>query len=475
MIVVGLSHRNTPIAVRERLAVSGDGLRDLLERMHRLAQVGEVMMVSTCNRVEIYATASNDTVTAETLSRAIVSVLAELGGADVVPHLSTAVEQRCVLHLFRVAASLDSLVVGEPQILGQLKEAVREAQQAQTLGPELYAAARAAVHVAKRVRTETGIGAGQVSVPSVAVDLAHQIFDDLEQHRCLLVGAGEMAEAAAKLLARAGSALLVVNRSAERAEQLASAVGGQPRKWTELEQSLIEADIVIASTASKVPVITHELLRGMRRKRRGRSLFLIDIAVPRDVEASVNNLDNVYLYDIDDLSHVVAQSLEDRAVEAKLAESIVRQEVGNFEARRSQQAVKPVIVGLRQHAQDVLTTELERSLKGRLKHLPEQDRNALSTMIGAAVNKLLHTPTMRLKQLAEKQRARHAARILCDLFALEDEVIEGLLRGQGTRQSLPPLSQRDESEATETAPDEQEQEQEEDGTDPLDEPRVAIR
>ena len=280
MIVVGLSHRTAPLDVRERLALSGDMLLDVLGRLHRSEGITETLVLSTCNRVEVYAVAASDEGDA---SRCIVSVLGAVGGSSVVPHLRSLRGNDALRHLFRVAASLDSLVVGEPQILGQLKEAIRTAQLAGTLGSSLNAALRHALQVAKRVRTETAIGQGQVSVPTVAVDLARHIFGELRGQQCLLVGAGEMAETAATSTARCGAHVTVCNRSSDRGRALADSVGGAAAPWDSLAEQLTRTDIVITSTSSPGHVISYKLLRSLRRKRRGRSLFLIDIAVPRDI------------------------------------------------------------------------------------------------------------------------------------------------------------------------------------------------
>ena len=414
MIVVGLSHRTAPIDVRERLAIAPKALPATLVELAKAAPVGEVVILSTCNRVEIYAEGAHD----DEVREAITRELTRIGGRQVAPHLVSHSGTEALLHVFRVACSLDSLVVGEPQILGQLKSAIKIADKAGTLGRKLTTVMRAAVQAAKRVRTETQIGAGQVSVPSVAVDLAHQIYEDLRGQNTLMVGAGEMAESAAKLLARAGARIVVANRSPERASALATRVGGAAVPWERLESSLVDADIVIASTASPKHVITYDLLKSLRRKRRGRSLFLIDIAVPRDVEPKVNKLDNVYLYDIDDLSHVVAQSLEVRRAEAEHAESIVAEETASFGKRSAQQSVKPVIVALRERTRQTLLNELERSFRGRLKHLTDDDRASLTTMIDAAVNKLLHAPTRHLKTLAANNDAGHASELMEALFEL---------------------------------------------------------
>ncbi len=425
--VVGLSHRNAPIEVRERLALPRATLPDLLARLTAHRAIGEAVVLSTCNRVEIYSAAPGRGAGEAELgeaARVITRELQAIGGEGIAPYLINVVGQPAVLHLFRVAASLDSLVVGEPQILGQLKDAIELAREHRTLGATLGNAMHRAVRVGKRVRTETAIGEGQVSVSSVAVDLARNIFGDLDGHTAALVGAGEMAEAASRLLVRAGARLLIVNRSPERAEALAREVGGEPRPWSDLDKALVEADIVISSTSSPGYVITHDLVKGARKARRGRSLFFIDIAVPRDIDPRVNKLDNVYLYDVDDLSQIVNESREGRAAEAARAAAIASEEASGFETWTQAQALTPAIVALRKRTRLVLEAELARSLSGRLRHLPPADREALGTMLDAATNKLLHGPVTRLRALAADPRGDDYADALRVLFELPCEGVD---------------------------------------------------
>ena len=305
IVCVGLSHKTAPIGIREKLAIGQGSLPEVLSSLQQATPLREVAVLSTCNRVEIYgalrlpsasgrqADAVDLRRSADDACRAVLGYLASHGGDVVREHLHARMGRDALLHLFRVASSLDSLVVGEPQILGQLKDAVDAARTRGTLGPLLGRAMHRALSVGKRVRTDTAIGEGQVSVSSVAIDLAVQIFGDLAGRKVLLVGAGDMAEAASKALAKRGAKLIVINRSRERAERLAVEVDGEPRDWGTLNWSLIEADIVVSSTSSPEPVITYEAVKTARKARRGRSLFLIDIAVPRDVEPSVNKLDDV--------------------------------------------------------------------------------------------------------------------------------------------------------------------------------------
>lgn len=444
IVVVGLSHRTAPLHVRERLAVPRDALPDLLGRLTSLGPVGEAVVLSTCNRVEVYASvrdsrpqprapggsaasryaasgsSASEAADLEETSRAVCEVLTTIGTEAVLPHLACTHGAAAVRHLFRVAASLDSLVVGEPQILGQLKDAIEIARETKALGPLLGKAMHRAVHVGKRVRTETAIGAGQVSISSVAIDLARQIFGDLSGHTALLVGAGEMAEAASRIVVKEGARLIVVNRSVDRAAALAREVGGEPRGWQDLERSLVDADIVISSTSSPRPILTRDLVKAASKARKGRSLFLIDIAVPRDVDPAVNKLDNVYLYDIDDLSQIVAESLEGRAAEAARAETIVGEEARGFEAWALERLLTPTIVGLRARTRAILAAELDRSLSGKLKHLAAAEREALTLMLDAATNKLLHVPVTRLKSMAADPRASDYLDAVCDLFDLTE-------------------------------------------------------
>ena len=445
MIVVGLSHRNAPISVREQIALSGDRLDAALKQMVNHPAISEALILSTCNRTEVYVSPDASKENEREAVDAILEVLANLGGREALPHLTVRHGHEATLHLFRVAASLDSLVVGEPQILGQVKEAARLATKAGTIGPSLSAELRGSLGCAKRVRRETAIARGQVSIPSVAIGLAEQIFSDLKQQNALLIGAGEMAETAAKLLTRRGASLRVVNRSADRAQRLAKAVGGHAATWDELQNGLAEADIVISSTASQTPILSKAMLKKVRRKRRGKSLFLIDIAVPRDIDPEVNGLDGIYLYDIDDLSHVVSQSLEDRAEEAKRAEDMVQEQAKDFARRCAERAVDPVIVGLRRKTKQILQSELERSRKGRLQHLSADDQQAIEALFESAANKWLHAPSSQLKKLASHSGAHHAAQLVCELFGIDPSV--DLINGQSATIEIDELDDTHDPEA----------------------------
>lgn len=421
IVVVGLSHRTAPIAVRERLAVSKADVPRLLEDLCAAPVLSEAMVVSTCNRLEVIAAVARGA-DAEASVRTIQTQLgARAPGVESFLYAHLAAD--AIRHLFRVAASLDSMVLGEPHILGQVKEAFEQAQSAGSLGQHLRQAVPRALRAAKRVRTETNIGAGSVSIPSVAVDLTQQIFGELKQRVVCLIGSGEMAETVAKLLGQSGAKVLVVGRSPDRVRGLAEQVGGEPREWSQLEQSLIEADVVISSTSAPHYVVDYEQVKRIRRPRRGRSLFFVDLAVPRDIDPRCETLDNVFVYNVDDFSRVVAESQGARLKEAERAEHIVAEAVKGYDRWAETAQVTPVIVELRATFGALLGQELERSLKGKLRHLSEEDRRALERMQEATLNKLLHVPTQRLREAAAAgdggARAEELAADIKDLFGLE--------------------------------------------------------
>ncbi|HEY8091801.1 MAG TPA: glutamyl-tRNA reductase, partial [Polyangiaceae bacterium] len=423
IVVVGLSHRTAPVEVRERLTAGADALPEVLSRLAARPELTEVMFLSTCNRVEVTALVPDAAVQAG--HDAIREELARHGGlatdTELQPFLYALEGDTAVKHTFRVAASLDSMVLGEPQILGQVKAAHDSAVAAGALKGMLGRCVSRAFAVAKRVRTETAIGAGSVSIASVAVDLARRIFGDLDAHVVLLLGAGEMAEAAARSLSKGARAVRICNRSFDRAAALAASMHASAAPWDQLEAELAQADVVVASTASKTPVVTREMVRRVMKARRGRTLFFVDIAVPRNVEAEVHAIDNVYVYNVDDLEKEVARGLDGRRAELSEAERIVEDEVKQFLSWTRGLEVQPTVVALRARTRAVLVAELERSLGTRLKHLPEGDRAALQQMLDSAVNKLLHAPTTRLKaRAAEGDDAGELAAALRLLFDLQE-------------------------------------------------------
>ena len=421
IVVVGLSHRTAPVDVREKFAGGSEVLPAVLARLSARPELKEVMFLSTCNRVEVLATPA-DSKNAAPATSAIRDVLcghASVENGDAVSsYFYECHGEEAVRHIFRVAASLDSMVLGEPQILGQVKDAYDAAVAAGTLSSYLGRCVHRAFSAAKRVRTETALGAGAASISSVAVDLARRIFGDLSDHSVLLLGAGEMAEAAARSLGKGARHIRVCNRSFERGAAFANAVGGDAVQWDALGDELTRADVVVASTASPTVVVTHDLVKRAMKVRKGRTLFFIDIAVPRNVEASVHRIDNVYVYNVDDLEQQVAEGRKARHAEVAAAEAIVDKELREFQAWARALNVTPCVVALRAKTRAVLIGELERSLGGRLKHLGEADRAALTQMVESAVNKLLHAPTTRLKAVAATDDAGEYVHALQQLFDL---------------------------------------------------------
>ncbi|MDB4981098.1 MAG: Glutamyl-tRNA reductase [Myxococcales bacterium] len=407
VVVLGVSHRTAPVALRERLTVDPEQLDATLRELRALTGVREVALLSTCNRVEIYAVTSD----ADAALRAVSVALARRAGmleAEIEPHLYSRVERDAVKHLFRVASSLDSLVIGEPQILGQVKETHETAERAGVTGPILGTCFSRAFRVAKRVRRDTEIARNPVSVSSVAVDLARNVVGDFHGKRVLVVGAGKMSDLAARALRSQGASLTVTNRTRARADELAARVGADVHAWEDLAGALAKADIVIASTGAQRPVLTRELLARVQKARRGRSLFLIDIAVPRDVEPSASELEGVYVADIDDLQKVAAEHQQGRQSHAAQAEAIVEEELGRFLQDWSGKQLGPTVTALRSYVLGVAHDGADK-LVAALAHLDERDRNAIVAGVDAIAKKLLHQPQLALKRDAGEAMSLVAA------------------------------------------------------------------
>jgi glutamyl-tRNA reductase len=403
IVIVGLSHHSAPVEVRERLAVAPADLPARLSELKQRTGAGEMVLLSTCNRVEVMAAPpAGAPLTTTELGSRVVDALAALA-PEVRPHLYVRDERDGIEHLFRVACSLDSLVVGEPQILGQLKNAFAAARQADAVGPRLNRAFEHAFRVAKRVRSETALGAGQVSIPTVAVDLAREIWSELAGHRVVLVGTGEMANLVATLLGRAGAQVFVVGRTLERAREVAQKLGAEPRTWEDFPALLGSVDIVVSSTSAPGFVITHDQLVQARRHRHGRSLFLVDLAVPRDVDPRVADLDGVFLYNVDNLSQVAHAALSDRRREAEKADAIMLEETESFVSRAHAERITPTLVALRERFRTTLAAELEHSLRGQRIPLEAAHKEALQRALLAAVDKMLHEPSERLRAWAKDE------------------------------------------------------------------------
>jgi glutamyl-tRNA reductase len=421
IFIVGVSHRNSPLEVREALAFPRDRLSEALHRMLSEAGVEEAMILSTCNRVELYGRASDATADHERALSALATFLAAYHGrttSELESFIYRLVDAEAVRHAFRVAASLDSMVIGEPQILGQVKEAYHAAEEAGTLGATLGALRNRSLSAAKRARTQTGIGHNAVSVSFVAVELARKIFGELHDRHVLLVGAGKMSELAARHLVRQGARATVVGgRTLERAEELAAALGGRSVPLSALRTEMAAAEIVISGTGAPGLVIRREDVEAARARRGPRPLFLIDIAVPRDIEASVGELDGVFLYDLDDLRGVAESNLRERRKEASAAESIVEKEVRDFlDWQRSLDAV-PVLVELRRRTDDMRRREIDKARR-RLGSLTPEQEAAIEDLTSAIVNKLLHAPTVQLKEAARNGHSPDHVSLIRKLLGL---------------------------------------------------------
>jgi glutamyl-tRNA reductase len=398
LFVIGLSHRTAPIGVRERLAVVPAEAEPRLGRLSRLPGVREAAMLSTCNRVEIYGAYSDPEEAIQALRGDLVAGIGPAGdGLDLARHLYSRLGREAVHHLFRVAASLDSLVVGEPQILGQIKDAFDQAVRVGTAGPLLGSVFPHAFRVARKVRRDTAIAEQKVSVSSVAVDLARRVWGGFAGKRVLVVGAGEMADLAARALVADGATLAVTNRTRSRAEEMAGRLGATVEAFEQLPEAIGRADIVITSTGSREPIVRLPMVAEVQKHRRGRPLVLVDIAVPRDVEPGAGALDGVFHFDIDDLQKVVAANLEDRRQEADRAEALVEEELARFLAGLRGRAAGPTIAALRARCASIARAEAERTAAG-LPGIDERTRRALHAMADAVVAKLRHAPSIALKK-----------------------------------------------------------------------------
>ncbi|TDB37621.1 MAG: glutamyl-tRNA reductase [Actinobacteria bacterium] len=431
LILVGLSHKTAPIEIRERLTFPAHKQAEALTLLTSGDAIAEAVIVSTCNRTEIYAVASG----ADEGVDAVIDFMAgyhSLDRHELVRSLYLNHGESVVRHLFRVVASLDSMVIGEAQILGQVKEAYDYALNNDATGKVFNKLFRQSFEVGKRVRTETEIGENAVSISYAAIELAKKVFDTLAGRTILVLGAGKMSELTAKHLVSQGvKSVLVANRTFERAQELAERFNGEAIRYDDLYERMHDADIVISSTAATHYVITKEHVAKSMRGRGGRPLFLIDIAVPRDIEPAVNDLSNVFLYDIDDLSGVVESNLEERMREARRAEVIIEEEFASFARWRESLEVQPTVAAIRARADVIRQAELEKACK-RLGNLSEKDLETIDALTCAIVNKMLHGPTQRLKQAAEAKDGYEYIETARHLYGLDDS--EG--RGHGRLRDL---------------------------------------
>jgi glutamyl-tRNA reductase len=421
LFVLGLSHKTAPIDVRERLAVPEREIPKALEALGEVPELAERMFFTTCNRAEVYGVAEGALSTAVEATRASLERYRNLDSSALAGALYAYDGAEAVRHVFRVASSLDSMVIGEPQILGQVKAAYTVARSQQATGIILNNLLEQAFHVAKRVRTETGIATAPVSISSVAVELARKIFGDLEGRTVLILGAGEMAELALRHLVDDGvRSILVANRSHDRAVALAEQFHGRAVTFDTFHQEMLAADIVISSTSAPHLILKKEDVQAIILERRHRPIFLIDIANPRDIDPGCNEVDNVYLYNIDDLQSVVSTNLKEREREAERAEVIIEREVGVFQAWLRGLDVVPTIVSLRGRVEEIRATELQKAMS-RMGDLTPEQRETIASMTTAMINKILHQPMSELRRRAVHQDGHVYSAVLRRLFGLEDK------------------------------------------------------
>ncbi len=412
--VIGVNHKTAPVEVRERFAISEAKLPDALRQLTEFPGIEEGMIVSTCNRVEIVARTKNS----ECNLRDFVQKYYGMEPDQFEKHIFEHKHKDAVRHVFRVASSLDSMVVGEPQILGQVKEAYAVARAVGAVQSQLDALLTRAFAVAKKVRNETAVASSSVSVASVAVELAQKIFGDLKGKAIYLVGAGKMCELAARhLLAHGAGKIYVSNRTYERAVALARKFNGEAVPFEKLYETVDRADIIISSTGAPHTIFRKEHGERFLKTRKNRPMFFIDIAVPRDIDPGLNELDGIFVYDIDDLQQVVASHIGDRKREAERAENLVADEVDRFESRLQTLEVVPTIVSLQEHLETVRQAEIDR-LRGRLGELTPEQEMAVEALTKGIINKIMHTPITTLKSAARDPEATTVIDLVRKLFNL---------------------------------------------------------
>ena len=419
LALIGVSHKTAPVEVRERLAFPSEQMRAALAKLLERTKAAEAMILSTCNRVEIVAEGPDIQ-----LVRDFICEYHQIPPDSISEHLYSYNNAEAIRHLFRVTASLDSMMIGEPQILGQVKEAYRLASDAGTIGSNLSPLLNRAFAVAKRVRSETGISQSAVSVSYAAVELARKIFGDLTGKTVMIIGASKMGELAAKHLKRNGVAsVLVTNRTFERAVEVAKVFEGAAIPFEHFTDHIDRADIVISSTGAPHFVITKPMAEQIIHNRRNKPVFFIDIAVPRDVDPSVNSIDNIFLYDIDDLQQVIDANMKERMKEAGRAEEIVDVEVRSFCIRMQARDVAPTIVLLRDTWEKIRRDEIERNRK-LLKGLPADQQSAalgaIDQITQSLMNKVLHHPIALLKELSGEPQNEELIQLLRKVFNIKN-------------------------------------------------------
>ncbi len=419
LTLLGINHRTAPVDVREKMNIPEARLAEAVSDLVRREGICEGMILSTCNRVEVTASAA-DEVDAEPLIRRFLADHHHCDLGNFTQFFYRLRQEEVVKHLFRVASSLDSMIVGEPQILGQLRQAYATARTVGAMNGTLNDVVNQALAVAKRVRRETALGSAAVSVSYAAVELAKKIFGGLQGKTIFIVGAGKMSELAAKHLLRSGAtSILVSNRTYDRAQELAAAFHGTAVPFENLFEQMAQADIVISSTGSQQPIITRPQVEKLLSARKNRPIFFVDIAVPRDVDPAVNAVDNVFLYDIDDLGHVVDANKKQREREAVWAEEIIDTEVQRTLKRLASRDVVPTIVALEDRLNRIRAAELER-YQGKLAGMSPEQREVVDALTRGMMNKILHGPITELKSGAGEPESATLVKLISKIFGLGD-------------------------------------------------------
>jgi glutamyl-tRNA reductase len=418
LIAIGISHKTAPVALRERLALSTGQAKQVMHDLVESDEIHEAVAISTCNRTELYMVAS-DSVAAESLALSHLARRAEIRPTELVERLYTFHGSDMVAQIMRVSGGLDSMIVGETEILGQVKRSYEVALEEQTTGPIMNRLFGNAIAAGKRVQTETWIGALKVSVSSTAVELARETLGDLDNKKSLVIGAGGNGELTARALSDAGvNTVFIANRHYDRAIGVAETIGGKAVRFEKLPDELIEADIVLSSTGSPHTLIHADELQTVMEMRKGRPLLLIDIAVPRDIDTAVGEIPGITLFDMDDLQNVVDNNLSVRRSESAKAEIVVAQEVEKFERWLTTLDVIPTIAELRRRAQSIAEQVVTENV-GKFEDLSDADRARMEAMAGAIVSRMLHEPTLKLKKSSEEDSAYVYIQALRELFALD--------------------------------------------------------
>ncbi len=422
IVVVGLSHKTAPVEIRERFSFDQEDLEAGLDALFSKEYIEECLIVSTCNRVEVYAVSENPDTCVDSI-KGFLSEFHSVPEETFSSYLYISTGNMAVRHLYKVASGIDSMVVGEPQILGQIKQAYQTAALKSTAGLILNRLCHSAFFVAKRVRTETGIGSRAVSISYVAVELAKRIFDNLSRRTVMLIGSGEMAELAARNLIKAGiGELIIASRTLKNASALSEKLNGKPIRFEEIFYNLRDVDIVITATGSPDFIIRAHHVREALKLRNNEPMFMIDIAVPRDIDPRVGELADVYLYDIDDLKNVLDENLKTRRHSAEKAEDIVLEVEKGFQAWINSLKVVPAIIDLKKRFEQIKKSEVERAL-AKLDNYSDREKDVIVVMASRIIGKILHSPLTNLKKEASTSRGALYVDSVKKLFELETEIL----------------------------------------------------